>query len=190
MNGKPFILFIGFFLILGVIFTLQKPINLSYIANSQVETISFEHNQVHRGNIWSIYDYEILPSTSNSSFILKTGNKSVHIVFQFQNKYEAQFWFCENITVINNGTRLEYFNRNRNILGENGVEAYIGGDFASCTNVFGRARLGDGRQIGGGDRSINEYVLRPNTDYAIWVENIANQPNAINYYFEWYEDLD
>lgn len=187
MNDKPIIIFMGFFLILGLIFTLQKPVDLSYITNSQVETISFEHNQVHRGNLWSIYDYDIIPSTSNSSFIFKTGNKSVHIIFQFQNQYEAQFWFCENITVTDNGTRLEYYNRNRNYLGENGVETYIDGEFSSCETVFGRARLGDGRQTGGNDRSINEYVLRSNTYYAVWIENIANQPNVINYYFEWYE---
>jgi len=187
MRNNVVIIFIGFFLILGVIFAMQTPVNLSYITNSQVETITFEHQQVHKGEMWSIYNYTVLGNGDTEYLLFYTGNKSVHLIFQLTNEVEAQFTFCENVSVVNNGTKLTYFNRNRNFIGENGVSAYLTDTISACDVLFGSSRFGDKNQFGGRDRSINEYVLRKNTIYALRVDNLATTDNTINFYLEWYE---
>jgi len=162
----------------------------SYVMNDEITEITYQHEKVHKGELWFVRNYSVLPSGANTSIILHTGPKNVHLLFEASNTIEALYKICENVTIISNGTKLQEFNRNRNYMGDDGVDIFAGGTYSSCSGILAEARLGDGKKVGSQVRSQNEYVLRANTSYVLYVENLETVENVINYYLEWYEGMD
>lgn len=195
MKNPKTIIFIAFFLIIGSIFLLNKPVNITYVANEnlstlvsndEVTTISFEHNKVHRGELWYILNYTMLGGNENNFIIINTGNTSIHVVYKISNQLETRYEICKNINISTNGTKLEQFNRNKYVTGSSNADFYIGGTFNNCT-VIGEQRIGNGKKIGGTDRASVEHILKANSSYAFGAYNLETTENVINYYFEWYE---
>jgi hypothetical protein len=150
------------------------------------------HAFIHRGIVFDLSRKITVPAESSLYLTGQTNGKSVHF---HRESYTAnagglEFRLLENVTSTG-GDQLTPLNRNRLstntatieiFAGSNvtntGNELYLIGFPASSTPVSGGAQAGGETQ---------EWILKPDTTYAIEIKNLSNAERIVYADLSWYE---
>jgi len=165
--------------------SLKNIFNTDDVENSLV-TMDLAHHEVHEGEHFFLRSYDFVPLNNGLGFLFYlNGSDDMHIIIEVFNKIEANYSLIENPTITNNGTKIDYLNRNRNYNDTDSIIIFKNPTF-SGGKYIAKNSFGERRQFGGEARDINELIFKRNTSYVLYVENIGNGINTINYIFDWY----
>lgn len=152
--------------------------------------IDFGHHEIHEGDHFFKKSYVEIPSLSQVDFlfITPTNGKELHLVVNTEGSSEYTVEAYEDATISNNGTSVEYFNRNRNSLNNGTGELYFNPTIVDIGNLIFDAKKGAGKQSGGETRANNEIILKKNSYYILrMINNAAGDVNTLDYLVDWYE---
>lgn len=148
------------------------------------------HTEIHEGTMFSVCNVTDLTSSGNMTFLLITPNSTnglIHIVFDVETESEAEYQLWENSTISNNGTAVTPINRNRSIATTAATKVFYTPTITSLGATLCTKHWGSGKGVGGGDRSIEEWVLKANTNYIIRVTNFTVNANHATLEMVWYQ---
>lgn len=154
--------------------------------------IDVSHKEVHEGNMFSVCNVTDLASGANVSMLFVTPNltKSPHIVFDVETEAEAEFKIYESSNASVNGTALTPVNHNRVSANIAATKVFLDPTITNYGTLLCIRHWGSGHGVGGGDRSTNEWILKPNTNYVIVITNFTTQANHATVIAEWYLEPD
>ena len=173
-------------------------------------TITTPHQTIHRGHSFKVHYTTTTAATDDhhTAVYLKTPvSGEVHMVASFSVSAAGEFFICEGITIdANEGTSAAIFNRNRNssvastVLDNATVplvnkvmtwtEAQLAaGNFTCGTELeYEPLVAGSGpKPAGGVSRGTEEFILKKNTKYLFYTQNIGNSANVHHVWLNWYE---
>ncbi len=164
-------------------------------------SIDTAHHHIHDGSSYHAFINAVGASGTKATLTFKTPNTSklIHIVVGFRANVESLITCGEASTVTGaSGSDFTPVNRNRNSSTTSGLitEGSAGGagkitQGATVTNfgtILHIEHIGDGKQEGGEARGTHEWVLKPDTVYAIEVETEAASSEA-HLELDWYEHI-
>jgi len=173
-------------------------------------TITTPHQAIHRGHSFKVHYTTTTASTDDhrTAVYLKTPvSGEVHMVASFSVSTAGEFFICEGITIdANEGTSAAVLNRNRNSSTTSGVfdnattpvvnkvmtwtEAQLAAGNFSCGTELEYEPLvaGSGpKPAGGVSRGTEEFILKKNTKYLFYTQNIGASANVHHVWLNWYE---
>ena len=158
-------------------------------------TITYAHHEIHDGDMYHCFD-------SSDNLGAETGDriqlvfttadiaKRAHIIFETYGSGEHYVTLREAPAAGTGGAAVTIYNRNR---GSSNTPSAITAVTKDDSNATGGALLfghyiGAGKTSGGSVRGVEEWILAPNTKYALRCYATAD----INAYIEmsWYEHVD
>lgn len=154
-----------------------------------LQTISYEHHEVHEGKHFGLCDYALNQAASAVvEFIITTPNTTewAHFTFKVSSSEGATIELYEGATGITGGAAQTPVNNNRNSATSSSLTilkdpSAITGD---GTRLFGHTA--GGSRTAGANRREHELVLKQNETYLIRITSLA-VANDIDWCFEWYE---
>ena len=175
----------------------------------QVE-ITTAHYMIHIGKSFQVHYTTTTAANDDhrTGIYLKTpATGEIHMVASFGVSAAGEFFVCEGITIdANEGTAATVYNRNRNssiastvydnattpVVGKvmTWTEAQIGnGNFTCGTELEHEPLLvGTGPKPSGGvSRGTEEQILKKNTKYLFYTQNIGAAANVHHVWLNWYE---
>ena len=173
-------------------------------------TITTPHQAIHRGHSFKVHYTTTTASDDDhrTGVYLKTPvSGEVHMVASFSVSSAGEFFICEGITIdANEGTPVAVLNRNRNSSVTSGVfdnattpvvnkvmtwtEAQLAAGNFSCGTELEYEPLvaGSGPKPSGGvSRGTEEFILKKNTKYLFYTQNIGASANVHHVWLNWYE---
>jgi len=165
-------------------------------ATPAIETIDYEHYEIHAGNSYDIIDVVDLAGSGVRDIQITTPNNTewMHFFFNISVESETEWYLYENVAIASAGAAIVANNLNRNSINESGVTiAFIDNTSVANANadttVSGATEIyhgitGAGKDAGQLDHK-HEVILKQNEDYC--VRFIANTAGYVNYHLNWYE---
>ena len=150
------------------------------------------HAFIHRGIVFDLSRKITLPASQTIYLVGKTNGKSIHFHAE---EYTAsaggvEFRLLEGVT-FTGGTEIVGLNRNRLSSQEPTLEIFSG---ATVTNTGTELYIigfpiGTTPVSGGGQKGAEteEWILKPQTNYAIEIKNLNNAERIIYASLSWYE---
>jgi len=145
--------------------------------SNTLNTIAVEHANIHQGILFSVLHKETIAAGAVFYIQIKTGSKTVHFkptnISTDADKFVIEF--IENPTLTDGTTPAVLINRNR--ISNNLPESVF---YSDPTNVSGGTKIDEfylGGSVGfkdvGGDiiAGVNEFILKPNTNYVYKITN-------------------
>jgi len=160
--------------------------------SSALVDIDFEHHEVHEGDAFVCRGFTDIASvaTFDILFVVPDSAKLSHFVFNLINEIEIEYLIYRDTEVSDNGTPLLCINRNHNSLTTAGTGSFHTPTVTAVGDLIFNHRFGSGRSIGGNVRSLEENVLKRNSNYLFRIINRINgTANLFNYIFSWYEHV-
>jgi len=158
-----------------------------------LSTIAVEHANIHKGVLFSLLHKVDITAGSTAYIQLKTGSKTVHFkptnIATDADKFAVEF--LEDPTLTDGTTPITLINRNRTSSNTPEIAAY-----SNPTGVSGGTKIDEfyvggtvGQKIVGGDviAGVNEFVLKPNTDYIYKITNEGTSDGAVMIRMFFYE---
>ncbi len=156
--------------------------------------ITTEHHEVHEGEMFHAgRTVASLANGGNMDLLLTTGTKECHTVFEVFAGGQVTVSLYEGPTVAD-GTAVPVYNMKRS--SANTALATV--KHTPTVTDVGEVALVNGRilpggtspttRVGGGIRQGIEWVLAPETDYLLRVNNSSGGAIAVNAGLEWYEE--
>lgn len=174
-----------------------------------ITAIEYEHHELHMGDSFSCWYMQTVSDTGDKSIIsFRTANSArwVHLTLTASATVMAHVRVLEAPAITNNtGATLAVYNRNRNSTTQSTVidtsqNPSLSGSatyFTELTmgNVVGGTELahehlgtGEGKKtVGGTARGQQEWILLPNTLYAVEMESTNDDDNIHIITLNWYE---
>lgn len=153
--------------------------------------IDYAHHEIHEGDMYSYCEVNDLANGAVRDLLIVTPNttKWAHMFVQVESESETDYKFYEAPTTTGDGTGVVEQNRNRNVANANTTvishtPTIAGG---SEGTLLCHKHWGAGKGSGGGDRSINEWVLKQNTKYLVRITNATTGANQVATELHWYE---
>lgn len=152
-----------------------------------LQTMNYEHHEIHEGNHYNYADYDNdVASSEIINFVMTTPNTAtrIHFYFNIFSSLGATLELFEG-TVATGGASIAPRNNERNSDNESTVTLVKD---PTITNDGVRASgflVGANREAGMIDRD-REFVLKQNTSYLVRITSLANS-NGISWDAEWYE---
>ncbi len=162
-----------------------------------VVTIDYPHKKIHGGDG---YDYtEVEDQSGNEVYDIQItcpiGAKHAHLTIEFDVEAETEFWFWENVNIVNPGTEITPRNHNRNyddnsILTMKGVSNSSLSNANDDTDISGATSLmhkivGAGKKVGGSASSREEWPMKAGEDYTLRWEALS--AGWVSWHIDWYE---
>ena len=146
-------------------------------------------HELNKGDSYISSDVTDLGGTANKTFLLVTPNttKWVHLLYVVEHELEITVSFYEGATITSNGTTISSYNRNRNSIKTAKLAVHHTPGVANDGTLIRSQQLGNGKMAGGASRGINEFILKPNSNYLLRVTNETNNNNVTSSEFHWYE---
>lgn len=158
-----------------------------------LNTIAIEHANIHQGILFSVL-HKMSIATGTTAYIqIKTGSKTVHFkptnLATDADKFAIEF--LENPTLTDGTIPITVVNRNRT--SDNLPETVF---YSDPTNVSEGIRIDEfyiggsvGRKATGGDiiAGVNEFILKPNTNYVFQITNEGTTDGVIMMRMFFYE---
>lgn len=182
-------------------------------ATRVLSTVSYEHHEIHGGRSFTCGYTQTVSDTNDRSIItFRTANTTrwLHLVAVATATAIANFIITEAPTVTDDtGAPLTIFNRDRNSANISGVwdtsqnpdvqgqatfftEVTMGnvtGGTDIYTETIGGATGPASRTQAGESRGVSEWILKPNTLYAIEVISLDDADNIHHIILNWYEHV-
>jgi len=155
-----------------------------------LQTIDYSHHEVHSGSAFLVWDRKDLSNAAVQDYSIVTPNttKWPHLILEITSEAEACVQLYEVPTLSADGTPFTAYNKNRNSAK---VATTIVNDTpavtATGTTIIFEDQWGSGKQVGGGSRGVEEFILKQNTKYLIRITNLTTSSNFISVHFNWYE---
>lgn len=162
--------------------------------------IDYAHHQVHEGETWSFF-YPVAALANNASAdirisvpVLEATVRTPHLAFEIIADGAADAYLHEGTTFSSGGVSQTIYNRNRNIVGNPSTVIYTTGTTALTVNALGTQiwqgmLTGTKTSAGGGDRSVEEWDLKSNTEYLLRVTSRVAGGIKLLVRINFYEDL-
>jgi len=178
---KILIILISMFLIAGCSnIAVSKPVQ---------PIIDYGHLKIHTGDHYYYKNHVLLNNAETLNLLVIGGVEEIkaHMTWLLTATAEFSLNIYENNVITNNGTSIDYFNRNRAYNDTNNLLLFSNPNISSLgTNIYS-ARIGQGNKIGGDNRALNEIVLCFECNYIFEITSF--QPgNRIDYLLDWYDD--
>ena len=172
-----------------VVYDAALPLDL---ATGAVNTIEYEHHEVHAGSSFTYSDVHSLAKNGVIEHLLVTPDttKWSHMIIEVGSTGgKVKFEVFEGTNTSDNGDIEPMFNRNRNSNKEPTTILYETPTVINVGTRINQAIYGikDKKSAGGGDRGTNEWMLKQNTKYLIRVTELNVAVTDINLEFDWYE---
>ena len=178
------------------------------------KTVAYAHNEIHGGSAYNAHFNNTTTSDDDhrTAIAFKTPNttKWAHAEFHVSASSPAEVFLLEAPTIVATataGTAVTSFNRNRNSSNVSGILSIDSTPVATKYNTFNEAELvteqftgvgteldsitlagGTGpRVVGGASRGEHEWVLKQNTIYILYIQNIGANANVHTIGIDWYE---
>lgn len=164
------------------------------ILNSSLEIIDHTHAEIHEGNYYTAnHFFQAVANNGYADLHMITGStKIIHLVAVIQSEAKSYVNFYRGTTYTNNGTSVTIFNNNENSTNTAQPDVYYT-PTVSATGVllfqdFVVASTGQ-NPLGGRLSSRNEWILKPDTDYLVRVQNVGGSgvTSDITLSFDFYE---
>ena len=174
---------------------------LSYVSNSlKNELFEFtiydrRHKEIHNGNLYSLSKIFTVSGSSTSKFGFETGNKYLHLnppILKTSGP-NVEFYGYEDSTYSGGSDEKDNV-VNHNLVSTNetsliniksGVTA-TEGNLKFTDFIPGSTGIG-GRNTGGNNSIVDEFILNPNKKYSFTVDNKDSNSNKMYLFIEWYE---
>ena len=172
----------------------SQPLRLDKATNT-IQTIDYEHHEIHAGSHFLYYDYDAEVDTGAPKYYRITTpdtTKWAHMVFTLYSEGVGTWQLFENPTVNAAGTTATTFNNDRNSLtAATTVVAYDATSTADGTQIK-VWRTGTGTtapsRVGSEARSGIEIIMKQNEDY--FLKFTPDSDNAkIKLQMSWYEHI-
>jgi len=165
-----------------------------------LQTIEYEHHEVHSGSHFFIDDAVDLPINNvfDLQFTTADTTKWVHFTFSLLAESELEWYIYEGATIANAGTAVTALNNNRN--STNTSDATIASqlntsvalanadtDVTSATEIAHGVIPAGNKNVGTDERD-REIILKQGTIYCM--RGIANAAGWLSFSAEWYEHTD
>jgi len=186
---------------------------LKDLASAALVLLAFSHHQVHKGNAYRAHFINTTANNDNHrsviGFSTPNTNKTLHLIMEVSASSAAEMFLLEAPTVDNDaGTEDTSVNRSRGssnistILSLEGTP--VAGDITTYTetqiaaaNFSGGLELdhvqlviGSGpKAVGGSTRGEQEWLLKQNTKYIIYIRNVGASINLHEIHLDWYERI-
>lgn len=156
--------------------------------------IDFPHHQVHEGEMY-LYSYLISSLNSGSSIIFRLSVpntyslpiRAPHLVIETISTLETELYFYEGTAFSAPGTAQSTYNRNRNISAGPGMTVFLSPTVSAAGTLLWIGLTGSSNKAGAADRSLTEWILKPNTQYSLVVTSKSNGDKIV-VRLDWYED--
>lgn len=181
-------------------------------ASGALASVTNEHRKIHEGDSFTChYDNTVTNVGEMTVIAFNTPDttKWIHLVVEYSASAVAAAMLVEApSTDVDEGTDLTIYNRNRNSPTASGVstietvpevgkatsynEAQAAGANITTTTQLSRRHIGAGMgPFGSGGTKLqrDEFILAPNTQYAIILEALNNDDNVHNLDLSWYENV-
>lgn len=156
------------------------------------------HQAIHQKCFFTVSEIVSIAAETTTSYAGKTGNKYIHMTPPLINpdNGNVRIRAYENISNIDGGSALAVKNNFRGV--ENDVlvswVSMVGGtdvsfDGGTVPNRFYNDYIGGSKNTGQSGRELLEWVLLPNSYYALSIENAGNQANVFGFFLQWYESM-
>ena len=173
-----------------------------------IQTIEYEHSAVHAGNSFSCWYEQTVSDIGDKSIItFRTANtdKWMHLTITVSATTDAHGNLIEAPKVTDNtGNTTTVFNRDRNSANAAGLfdtstnpdtqgqatffDETTMGNVTGGTDIAAiHLGLGEKKTLGGTGRGSQEWILLPNTLYAIIIESTTAEDNNHLIKLNWYE---
>ena len=185
------------------------------VATRAILTIGYEHHEIHAGSSYTAH-FDNTTALSDDDvtaigFTTPNSPKWLHIVAQATASSPAEFFILEAPTyLVSKGNHITIFNRDRNSsktskaisLGDDAPLAatvglattYIEAEWNAATIASGTVidhillAGGEGpKAAGGSSRGSQEWILKSNTAYFFYLQNIGANTNLHEIHLDWYE---
>lgn len=154
--------------------------------------VEFSHHQIHEGEAhMACYLIASLGLNANFNFRINVPTSIYpHTVIEVISTSEAELFLYEGMTFTagNGGTQVATNNHNRNSSIIPGTTIYQNATPATTGTEIWCGLVGSGNRAGSGDRGLNEFILKANTNYLYRVTSRVAS-NKILVRFNFYEDL-
>ena len=162
--------------------TIVKAINALFdFSDKSVSTITFQHNQIHKGNGFTHADiHSALAADATEKHLIVTGDDEIHLrSFNIQTTAApCTVEYFENVITSNDGDLLGIGNNNRTSDKETTVSLYQNPTIADVGDPIGKSLIPTVSNKGGNGLDIitgGEWILKPNTKYSYGIINNTNQ---------------
>lgn len=184
-------------------------------ATRALNTIEYEHHEVHAGSSFTCYYTQTVSDTGDKSiisFLTASGTKYLHITASASATAVANACIIEAPTITDNtGATLTVSNRRRigTPTASSVLDTSQNPDLAGSATYFteatqgnvtsgtilaqipiGSSGAGPIKAVGGLARSQQEWILKPATLYAFVVESLSDADNIHWIELDWYEHTD
>ena len=165
-----------------------------------LETISYEHHEIHSGTTYRVDLSEDALGNGNSltlDFLTPADGRLIHFTSGVATGNIANLTIWEDVEVSSNGNAVTPINANRSV-GENSSMQFVFTDSTVVTTNatqlnlrrIGAAAAGNPQAQGTGGvltAARPELVLKPNTWYSLMITNICGVTQAVWLGADWYE---
>ena len=168
--------------------TVSRPVRVDS-ATHVLETIEYEHHEIHSGSSYTADRNVELSSSANMDILLVTpvSTKWPHMFYEIESQAESLFTLYESPTATA-GTAIPAINRNRNVTKPATMTlSHTPTSITTGSTILRQHHLGAGKSFGGGARGVHEFVLKGNTKYLIRITNLTVSDNWVNIVINWYE---
>lgn len=186
---------------------------LKDLGTGAASTIEFSHVALHRGDSYRAHFANTTTNDDNHrsavGFTTANTTKWMHLIIEAAASAAAEIFLLEAPTIdAEAGTQDVVKNRNRNYPNASGVlsletsptagsvttytEAQIAAaNFSGGTEVdHAQLVIGSGpKPIGGFSRGDEEWVLKQNTKYIVYIKNAGASANVHEIHLDWYEQI-
>ncbi len=157
--------------------------------------IDIEHSEIHKGRMFMATKKATVATTVHTYIGILTGANGIHYkpATIVTTADALQVTLYEGSTVTG-GTAVDVVNLNRNsanvttAVAKDGVTPSVNGTAIGTSFLGGSAGVGQTRS-GGSASGVNEFVLKPNTQYMLDIYNGSTASNTFQLTYGWYEPV-
>lgn len=154
-----------------------------------IQTVATDHAAIHDGVSYRHSSAETLGNGANVTAMIQTssGPPYANMEWIIEGTQELSVKFYEGATVSDNGTLQAAYNANRNYADTPNTILYHGPTVTDYGTLIKTVTIGEGVQEGGNTRALDEWLLAPNTNYLLVIENATASNNNESHLISWYE---
>ncbi len=159
--------------------------------DDRIITVDYAHHEIHEGTHFVAFHNAPLGNGGTYQLLINTPaastGKDIHLIIETRGSAESNIVFREGTVVSDVGSAMSEVNRNRTSLNIAGTIITLAPTITSLGEVLMELHFGSGPQMGGDDRSENEWNLAPGTLYLVNATSEAGS-NDLSILIDWYED--
>jgi len=161
-----------------------------YDSETHHVTVSSPHDELHRGNGFSIFhDSGSIANNATLEILINTGSTGLHVQMVGDVTGTFSVDTFEGTTVSSNGTAITVFNKNRYSSRTTNASIFHTPTITSDGTKIGIELIGAGKRQGGASEMSrgDQWILKNATSYLVRYTNISGVANRVIANIEWYE---